>query len=88
MIQFQVPDILKELKDFGLLIDVYDPWVNDSKLNIKLKKVLDDTTYDSILVAVAHDRFLKINYSSILNNKGFIFDLKGILNKNKNIIRL
>ena len=84
----KVPDIIKELKDFGLLIDVYDPWVNDSKLNIKLKKVLDDTTYDSILVAVAHDRFLKINYSSILNNKGFIFDLKGILNKNKNIIRL
>ena len=84
----KVPDIIKELKDFGLLIDVYDPWVNDSKLDIKLKKVLDDTTYDSILVAVAHDRFLKIDYSSILNNKGFIFDLKGILNKNKNIIRL
>ncbi len=84
----KVPDIIKELKDFGLLIDVYDPWVNDSKLDIKLKKVLDDTTYDSILVAVAHDRFLKIDYNSILNNNGFIFDLKGILNKNKNIIRL
>ena len=84
----KVPDIIKELKDFGLLVDAYDPWVNDSNLDIKVKNVLDNTTYDSILVAVAHDSFLEFDFNSILNNKGFIFDLKGILNKNKNIIRL
>ena len=84
----KVPDIINELKDFGLLVDVYDPWVNDPKSNIELKNNLDNTIYDSILVAVAHDCFVKLDYNLILNKKGFVFDLKGILNKNKNIIRL
>ena len=46
--------------------------------------------FEAILIAVPHSVFKKIplsKYRSILKKKGFIFDLKGILNPSEEIIR-
>ena len=61
----KVVDVIDELKDFGVNVDVYDPWVdpNEEKKLYKhgiISNPLDDNKkYDAIVVAVAHKQFKK-----------------------------
>ena len=79
----------------GISITIYDPIANKNYLE---KNILDKSInkfphgkkFDAILIAVSHDVFKNIplsEYRSILKKKGFIFDLKGILNQSEEIIR-
>ena len=82
-----------KIKNFN--VDVYDPVADLSKDNYlkssnKLLEFPTNQKYDVIVMAVAHNIFRKTPYDTfnkILNNKGIIFDLKGILNKEINVIR-
>ena len=50
-----------------------------------------NTKYDVVIVAVNHDYFLKLEkkeWKDILAKDGFFFDLKGILPRDLNIIRI
>ena len=81
----RVIDIYNELKQFGLEVDVYDPYANKEEVkneyNIDLVEGIDKQ-YDSIILAVSHDIFLKINYNSLRNgHKAVIFDTKSCLDR-------
>tara|TARA_B110000879_G_C11159986_1_gene508611 strand:+ start:1317 stop:1499 length:183 start_codon:yes stop_codon:yes gene_type:complete len=39
--------------------------------------------YSAVILAVAHNDFLTFNLKSYLNENGVLYDVKGILNKNK-----
>lgn len=88
----KVIDIYKELIQFGLAIDVYDPVV-DSNL-VKKEYGIDciETTptnqYDLVIIAVTHTQFLTLDYKNLTKNKSVIFDLKGMLAKNQSDARL
>jgi UDP-N-acetyl-D-galactosamine dehydrogenase len=80
----KVIDIYKELKQFGLNVDVYDPIVNvdevKSAYNIDIVKKL--VSYDLIILAVPHNDFLKIDYKSIKKTpNSIIFDIKSALDR-------
>ena len=78
-------------------IDIVDPYIN-KEINIEgliykiNKKPIENKIYDAVLLAVGHKEFIKLDkifWSKIINKKGFIFDLKGVLSRNiKNLIRL
>ena len=54
----RVVDIIRELKDSGSNIDVYDPWVNSNQKFRMIKDPLkSDKKYDAIVVAVSHKQF-------------------------------
>ncbi|MGG5901832.1 nucleotide sugar dehydrogenase, partial [Sphingobacterium daejeonense] len=82
----KVVDIFSELNSYGLNVDVYDPWANlenvkkEYKINCLSK--LDRSTYDLIILAVAHGQFLNLNYNSLRKNKSIIFDIKSFLDRN------
>jgi UDP-N-acetyl-D-galactosamine dehydrogenase len=81
----KVVDIYNELIQFGLIVDVYDPFANEEEVyyeyNIKLVNKIDK--YDAIILAVAHDSFLKIDFDNLKKGeKSIIFDIKSILPKN------
>ena len=87
----KVIDIYKELVDFGIDVDVYDPHANvyqtisllDISLSNKLKK------YDSILLAVSHKEFLLLDIEKLKKNKNsIVFDIKSFLNRDSVDIRL
>ena len=87
----KVIDIYKELVDFGIDVDVYDPHANvyqtisllDINLSNKLKK------YDSILLAVSHKEFLLLDIEKLKKNKNsIVFDIKSFLNRDSVDIRL
>ena len=80
----KVVDIYTELIQFGLNVDVFDPHVDDSEVkneyNIMITKKLKK--YDAIILAVAHDEFLKMPLVELKNTKdSIIYDIKSVLDK-------
>ena len=55
-------------------------------MNLNLTSLSKKDKYDTIILAVAHNNYKKLNYSFFnkkLNKNGKIFDLKAIWNKRK-----
>lgn len=82
----RVVDIYNELVQFGLDVDVYDPWADQAEVaheyGIKiLGEIPAQNAYDAVVVAVAHDTFLEIDYSTLKRTNGVIFDTKACLNR-------
>ncbi|MFM6994755.1 MAG: nucleotide sugar dehydrogenase [Sediminibacterium sp.] len=82
----RVIDIYNELNQFGLDIDIYDPWAGaeevkrEYKINILNKP--KGTNYQVIIVAVAHNEFRSIDFNAIKAERGaVVFDTKGFLNR-------
>ncbi|MBP7741953.1 MAG: nucleotide sugar dehydrogenase [Aliarcobacter sp.] len=83
----KVVDIIKELKDYGALIDVYEPWIDEKDkdyydYNFVEKPFEKSKKYDAIVVAVGHDKFKSITqeqYDNIITNENIIIDVKGIV---------
>lgn len=82
----RVVDIYKELSQFGLAVDIYDPWADAAEvkheygLNI-LSEINANDIYDAIIVAVAHNEFLSFDFSKYKRNNTVIFDTKGCLDR-------
>lgn len=86
-------DIYKELKDYGIEVDVYDPWADPEEVsreyNIKsLTLYPEGNGYEAIILAVAHKEFMKINLQGHKKKGCIIYDVKGIFDKNNIDARL
>lgn len=82
----RVVDIYHELVQFGLLVDIHDPWANKEEVKHEygleiLNDVDNQTVYDAIVVAVAHNEFLTFDYQKVKRNNGVIFDTKACLDR-------
>jgi UDP-N-acetyl-D-galactosamine dehydrogenase len=80
----RVVDIYKELIDFGMEVDVYDPWANAEEVEkehgISLATKLGEA-YDAIVLTVAHGDFLDLPFPRLKAPDGIIFDIKSVLDK-------
>ena len=80
----RVVDVYKELKDFGMHVDIYDTWASESQVSeehdISLVKN-PDGKYEAVIFAVAHDSFQKLNFKDFTNENSVVFDLKSTLPK-------
>jgi UDP-N-acetyl-D-galactosamine dehydrogenase len=80
----KVADVIRELKDFGCNVDVYDPHAGYSEvkkefgINLKVYET-ELEKYDAIVVAVAHDEFLDINLEKYKKNPCIVYDVKRII---------
>ena len=83
----KVVDIISELKDYGANIDVYEPWIDEKDkgyydYNFVENPFENSKKYDSIVVAVGHDKFKSLSqkeYDNIINGEKIIIDVKGIV---------
>jgi UDP-N-acetyl-D-galactosamine dehydrogenase len=77
----RVVDIVSELKDYGVNVDVFDPWADKDEvkreLSLDLKQEITLANYDSVILAVAHKEFLDLNWSEVEGK--VIFDVKAFL---------
>ncbi|RXK48866.1 nucleotide sugar dehydrogenase [Aquirufa rosea] len=80
----RVVDIYRELIDFGMEVDVYDPWANPKEVyrehGIKLISDLANS-YQAIVLTVAHQEFLHLDYKTLKAPTGILFDIKAILDR-------
>lgn len=77
-------DIYKELRDYEVEVDIYDPWADplevEREYKIKsLKKFPETNGYSAIILTVAHKDFSKINLTKYKEKGTVIYDVKGIL---------
>lgn len=82
----KVTVVYNELKEFGLIVDAYDYEADPNEVlkeyNIKIIDEIKDK-YDGILLAVAHNKFLKLDIESIKkDSSSVVFDLKSFLPRN------
>lgn len=81
----RVIDIYEELEQFGLSVDVYDPWANKNEVleeyKINLLPNLEEFSYEAIVVAVAHNEFLTLDFKLLKERGVVIFDIKSIINR-------
>jgi UDP-N-acetyl-D-galactosamine dehydrogenase len=80
----KVVDIIAELKSYDIDVVIYDPWAKAEEVKHEygldiITELPTDQKYDSIILAVAHKSFLDTNWSSFLQPKGIIYDVKGCL---------
>ena len=80
----KVFDLFKDLVDYGLDVNIYDPWANSSMVeddyNISLLDRDQIKTYEVVIIAVNHDVFYDLNFKEITKENSFVFDIKGKIN--------
>ena len=81
----RVFNLYKSLIKFKIKVDLFDPHaINDEvqkNYKVKLKDKINKK-YDIIILAVAHDEFLKMNFINFKKTDGIIYDVKSVLDKN------
>ena len=79
----RVIDVIQELKEFGTDVEVYDPWADkeEVKREYDLKLINSPgSTYDAVVLAVAHDKFDGLNIESLKNGTdAVVYDIKSKL---------
>lgn len=79
----KVVDLVKNLNDYRVNTTIYDPWADPEEvkheygLETTQQKPID--TYDVIVLAVAHEKFLKEDLSCYKNENTLVYDIKGKL---------
>jgi UDP-N-acetyl-D-glucosamine/UDP-N-acetyl-D-galactosamine dehydrogenase len=91
----RVVDVVAELRDYGALVDVHDPWadVAGAKHEYGLDLVTDPKpdSYDGIILAVAHDAYRDMGVASLRSYgaaQHVFCDLKNVFGKDESDLRL
>ena len=91
----KVIDLIKEIEEFGIEVDVHDPWVDASKaktaFGIDLVSKPDAGNYDAVIVAVKHREFIEMGIETIrgyTRDSGIVFDMKNAFDANAADLRL
>ncbi|MDH4092127.1 MAG: nucleotide sugar dehydrogenase [Cyclobacteriaceae bacterium] len=87
----RVVDVIRELESFGTLVDIYDPLADAGEVQHEYDLALIPTVskrYDAIILGVGHHVFGELDWESIRGEKTIVYDVKGILEKNKITARL
>jgi UDP-N-acetyl-D-galactosamine dehydrogenase len=81
----KVIDIVKELQQFSINVDVFDPHANEQEVieeyGITLIEKMNKS-YDGIILAVSHKEFLELKLDDLKSsNLSVIFDTKSFLDR-------
>jgi UDP-N-acetyl-D-galactosamine dehydrogenase len=81
-----VVDIYRELREFGLNVDIYDPWASAEEVkqeyNVDILSELDATkSYQAVLLAVAHDEFKELDFEKFHTGGAVVFDAKAVVDR-------
>ena len=79
----KVVDIYNTLSEYTENITVYDPMADaqsvEHEYHVGITNQMPQEKFDTIIMAVAHDEFLKLNLKDYVREGGVIYDVKGIL---------
>ena len=91
----KIIDIVYELQEYNIEVDIYDPWVNAAAAQHEYGVSPIDmplaNQYDGIILAVAHQQFIKMGIDMIRSfgkEAHILYDLKYVFAKSDTDIRL
>jgi len=81
----KVADVVRELKNYGANVDVFDPWIDrdeaEHEYGIRPVKRVRDGAYDAVVLAVGHTQFREKGIDTVrkaCKKKHVIYDIKYI----------
>lgn len=81
----KIVDIVHGLNDYNIETVIFDPWANpeevEKEYHLQTNQKLPVDKYDGILLAVAHNDFAHLDFSSLCKEKSVIYDVKSVLDK-------
>ncbi len=84
----RVVDLVREFRDYGANVDIYDPWVDpqEAQHEYGITPVTEPSPgkYDAIVLAVAHKQFIELGVDNIRKlgrRDSVLYDIKSILPK-------
>lgn len=92
----RVVDIINELREYGVAVDAYDPWVDAAETRAEfgiepLRTIPPAGAYDAIILAVAHRDFAEFGAERLRalgKQNAVFFDVKGLFDKSASDGRL
>ena len=80
----KVVDIINELRSYNIDLTIYDPWAKPEDVmheyGIETTAALPEgQVFDSLILTVAHNEFLKQDWKKVVREHGVIYDVKGCL---------
>jgi UDP-N-acetyl-D-galactosamine dehydrogenase len=77
-------DIYHELCEYGINVDIYDPWADPDEVMHEYKidtlaEYPDRNGYNAIILVVAHNEFLRIDLEDHKKKGCIIYDVKNLL---------
>jgi UDP-N-acetyl-D-galactosamine dehydrogenase len=91
----RVVDLVSELKDYGLEVDVHDPWADEleamDEYGMTLTQLPDPESYDGVVLAVAHETFQEGGTSALralARDTHVLCDLKSVFSADESDLRL
>lgn len=85
----KVIDVIRQLKDFGMQVDVYDPWANTEEVSREfgISLISEEQNlkndYDAIVLAVTHSEFEDFKIDNHKASPSVVFDVKAFFSKEK-----
>jgi len=83
----RVIDIIRTLQEYDTNCEVYDPWVDKEEVareyNMNIFNGYEQLNgkYDAIVLAVAHQQFLELDFKSLKSKpQSVVYDIKSVLN--------
>lgn len=91
----KVVDILAELKEYGVVADVFDPWVDaaeaEHEYGITPIAQPENGSYDAVILAVGHKQFRDmgaVGIRALGKESSILYDLKYVLSSAESDLRL
>lgn len=79
----KIVDVVRAFVDYGIQVTIYDPWAKPEEVmyeyGLTTINELPKTTYDAIVLGVAHRAFLNMDYAALRKEKSILYDVKGVL---------
>lgn len=80
----RVIDVYQELQQFGMNVEVYDPWADPHEVaeeyGIRLI-AKPEGSYDAVVLTVSHQEYKTLDYTQLRKENSVIFDIKAFLDK-------
>ena len=91
----RVVDVVAELRDYGVHVDVHDPWVDaadvQQEYGLALVTTPEPEAYDGVILAVAHDSYREEGAAALrkYGRPGHVFcDLKSVFGRDESDLSL
>ena len=91
----RVIDVIAELREYGVHVDVHDPWVDaadvQQEYGLALVTTPEPEAYDGVILAVVHDSYREAGAAALrgYGSPGHVFyDLKNVFGREESDLRL
>jgi UDP-N-acetyl-D-galactosamine dehydrogenase len=80
----KIVDVIAALTDYGIQVTIFDPWANPADVKSEYglmchSELVSESKFDAIVLGVAHQEFLDLEFAGLQKENSVVYDVKGIL---------